>query len=117
MPGRLDRLLGAEPRRPRRLPCCSPYRAAFPSGRAWAHSRYCETDRRGQKLDAEELAQIGAAPPPAQHRVLTPAQADRLRPVGHTALLCWLSHPTGCECYGCHYTSEHLDDDNRRLEP
>ena len=44
-------------------------------------------------------------------RVLTPAEADRLEPVGAVALACWLNHPVSCRCYGCVYTDQALDAD------
>lgn len=102
MPGRLL------PEAPRRLDCCTPQRVPFPSGIAWAHSRYCSR-RRGQKLSAVELAEFRGRPL-VEGVALTPADADRLEPVGETALRCWLAHPYGCRCFACRYTEEHLDD-------
>jgi hypothetical protein len=100
MPGRLDRLVGPERARPA-LVCCTPYSAPAPSGWAWFHSRSCPWEPR-QKVRPERA--------PRRDAPLTPAQADRLRPTGGTALLCWLTHPEGCRCYGCSYTDAHLDE-------
>lgn len=103
MPGRLL------PDPPRRLACCVPYQRPFPSGPAWAHSRFCRTARRGQKLSAAELAEFRGRP--IDGPALTPADADRLEPVGELALRCWFAHRDGCACFACRYTEEHLDDD------
>lgn len=117
MPGNLDRMLAKErgfhrARRPR-LDCCTPYRTSFPSGIAWAHSTFCGSSRRGQKLTTEELQELGADRA-ERPRALTPEQANRLRPTGATALLCWLAHGVGCACFACRYTEEHLDDGDER---
>jgi hypothetical protein len=88
-------------------------RLAFPSGRAWAHSRFCP-ERPGRKLELEERAELGLAPlsgDRARVRILTPAECDRLEPVGELALIAWLAHPAACRCFACGYTTEHLDDE------
>ena len=110
MPGRLL------PEPARRLACCRPFLRPFPSGRALAHSLYCRDPKtRGQKLSDDERAELGLAPRNQERRILTPAEANELEPVGELALRCWLSHSTGCGCFACRWTEQHLDegDDDR----
>jgi hypothetical protein len=105
MPGRLL------PEPAPRLSCCRPSRRPFPSGWALAHAPWCRLpERRGQKLDRLELAELGGKPP--ELRSLTPAEADELKPTGSLALRTWLAHPVACECAACAYTNRALDGDD-----
>lgn len=98
-----------------RLACCRPLRLAFPSGRRFAHSRFCP-DKPGQKLDAVERGILGL-PAITRPRALTPAEADRIHPKGELALRSWLAHPAGCRCAACGYVDDHLDDEMEDASP
>ena len=87
----------AKPAPPRPyVECCAPVWMQFPSGRYWAHSKFCPVNRL-QKIDAELEASIAAHP----------AKGDRL-----SRLKLALSHELDCECDDCTYFFAASDEDD-----
>lgn len=89
-----------------KLSCCTPYKAPYPSGHHWTHSRSCSTADAGQRVRVYPMSDKAAA------RIAHPA-GSALPPVQT-----WGAHPVGCNCdEGCGYVNHHADDnDDRTLE-
>jgi hypothetical protein len=78
--------------------CCAPVWSQFPSGRYWAHSRWCPENRLQKvRTPAEEEA-----------RRLHPAHPENRL----TRLQEALKHPLDCDCSDCRYFFAHADDDD-----
>ncbi len=89
------------------LECCTPWKAPYPSGWAWTHSKWCSLpSMRNQKVRIHTTHPAGTG------------FIDQKQASAFTPLRVWFSHDHDVDgtpmCEPCAYVESHLDDDDDR---